>query len=85
MTDSPTTKPPLAFDMIVASVGPYALNIRRPGAHRATNSGGHASPATTKAPNAPTAAGSTDDNAVGVNTACVTDSPTKIRANSSPP
>ncbi len=32
----------------VVSVGPYALTIRRPGAHRATSSGGQASPATTR-------------------------------------
>ncbi|CAM5663310.1 hypothetical protein KAURM247S_08246 [Kitasatospora aureofaciens] len=32
----------------VVSVGPYALIIRRPGAHRSTSSDGHASPATTR-------------------------------------
>ncbi|BBX88762.1 hypothetical protein MBOE_04110 [Mycolicibacterium boenickei] len=41
----------LQVDQIVTSVGPYALNIRRPGAHAATNSAGHASPPVTNVSN----------------------------------
>ncbi len=43
---SPTVMGALMFDMIVVSVGPYALCRSRPGAQRATSSGGQASPPT---------------------------------------
>ncbi|GAA3646949.1 hypothetical protein GCM10022420_022170 [Streptomyces iranensis] len=55
----------------VTSVGPYAFTIRRPGAHRSTNPGEHASPATTsdrKLPGNSSTAANTDGGTV----TCVT-------------
>src|SRR5690349_15967230 len=46
-TDDPATNGALNAAYTVASVGPYALSITRPGnAHRSATSTGHASPAT---------------------------------------
>ena len=84
VTGSPTLIAAPAFDWIVASAGPYVLNIRRPGAHRATSSGGHASPPTTTVPRSSSPAGSTVPNAVGVSATWVTLSRNRICANSLP-
>ncbi len=69
----------------VASVGPYALNIRRPGAHCATSSGGQASPPVATHSRAVSPAGSTDASAAGVTNACVTLFSRSRSRSSSPP
>ncbi len=71
--------------MIVVSVGPYPLWNRRPGAQRATRSGGHASPPTTTVSRSSSPVGSTDARAAGVTNAWVTRSLRSSSASSSPP
>ncbi|KAF0963862.1 hypothetical protein MLGJGCBP_03001 [Rhodococcus sp. T7] len=85
VTGSPGTSWSLILDTTVASVGPYALNMRLPGAHRATSSGGHASPPVTTHSRAVSPAGSTDESAAGVTKQCVTRSVSSTRASSAPP
>src|SRR6185312_7625752 len=48
-TPEPAVNGALLLAFTVVSVGPYALTISRPGAHRSTTDAGHASPPTTRA------------------------------------
>ncbi|TWH16742.1 hypothetical protein L618_002000000260 [Rhodococcus rhodochrous J45] len=84
VTVSPGTSMSVMLQTMVVSVGPYALYIRRPGAQRATSSGGHASPATVTASHS-TPVGSTDASAAGVENRWVTRSRRSSAASSSPP
>ncbi|BCN49115.1 hypothetical protein RE9416_24160 [Prescottella equi] len=86
VTGTPTASGSLMLATTVASVGPYALNIRRPGAHCATSSGGHASPpVATHSSAAVRPAGSTEASAAGVTNACVTRFSRNRSRSSSPP
>ena len=84
-TGWPGSSSELTEENTVASVGPYALNIDRPLAHRSTNSGPAASPPVTTTRNTSKPPGSTDANAAGVTNACETRSSPNNRANSTPP
>ncbi|NIL77568.1 hypothetical protein RhoFasB10_03713 [Rhodococcus sp. B10] len=72
-------------EKIVPSVGPYALNIDRPGAHRSTSSGEHASPPVAMTSRCRRPVGSTDARAAGVTNACVTLLSSNNRDSSGPP
>ena len=60
------------------------MNICRPGAQAATNSGGQASPAVISVSNPASRARSSDDSTVGVNTAALTCWPSTNPVNASP-
>ncbi len=70
---------------MVASLGPYRLNIFRPGAQRRMTSGGHASPATARTASSSSPDGSTVVSAAGVTKAWVTWAPRSRCTRSSPP
>src|SRR5579872_4484845 len=75
---------PLVATMTVTSVGPYAFTIRRPGAHRAARSGGHASPPTTSTPRSGNSRPERVASADGEISACVTCSSVSTLARRSP-
>src|SRR5439155_15462856 len=81
---TPGRSGPLQVDATVHSVGPYALIIRRPGAHRATSSAGHASPPTARVRKSGSATSGTVAIATGGIRACVTRFATITSASSSP-
>src|SRR3954447_11285105 len=78
----------LQVDTTVDSVGPYALIILRPGAHRSTSSAVHASPPTITVRNAGRALAATSSgtvaSAAGGMRACVTDCSEITLASSAP-
>ncbi|GLZ28502.1 hypothetical protein Lesp02_06920 [Lentzea sp. NBRC 105346] len=76
---APSVSGELMVAQTVVSVGPYALIIRRPGAHADTTSAGQASPATTRHSRP---SGVSPVNATGGRVACVT--PRNASARSSP-
>lgn len=63
VTGRPGSRMP-TVQVTVASVGPYVLSMRRPGAHRSTSSEGHASPPTMR-PRIESIVRSTVDSTVG--------------------
>nr|GLK38243.1 hypothetical protein GCM10017611_51080 [Rhodococcus wratislaviensis] len=85
VTGSPGASGVLMLDTTVDSVGPYASNMARPGAQRATSSGGQASPPVTTHRTLSRPAGSTEASAAGVTKQCVTRSRSSRSASSSPP
>src|SRR5581483_2648250 len=75
---------PNSVAAIVISVGPYALNIRRPGDHSATSRPGHASPPTIRQPNPRTRPAGTLASTEGMISAWVTASSSSVSASISP-
>ncbi len=85
VTSRPTTSGSDTLDTTVASVGPYALNIRCRGAHCSTRYGGHASPPVTTHSRSVSASASTEPSAAGVTKAWVTCSSRSSAVSSAPP
>src|SRR6185437_4680876 len=82
-----TPEPPSGPDnvaAIVISVGPYALNIRRPADHRPASRSEHASPPTIRHPNPRTRPAGTLASAVGTISAWLTSSSSSASASTSP-
>src|ERR1017187_282924 len=68
----------------VVSVGPYALNIRRPRDHSATSSPGHASPATISKVSWSRDPGGSEPSTAGGSVTCVTPVRARYAASSAP-